>query len=40
MEKMTGNSPLFKAFEQMAFGMIGNMNEAGFMPMLIEPVCT
>lgn len=40
MEQMTGNSPVFKAFEQMAFGMIGNMNEAGFMPMIIEPVCT
>lgn len=40
MEKMTGNNPMFKAMEQMAFGMIGNMNEAGFMPMIIEPVCT
>ncbi len=40
MEKVTGNNPMFKAFEQMAFGMIGNVNEAGFMPMIIEPVCT
>jgi hypothetical protein len=40
VEKSWNWFPPFTMGERMMFGMVGNVNEADFLPMKIEPVCT